>query len=58
MTYRRFPKAGVLCDCRSHLILSIVPSRGPSPDVPHFRRVLDDALSRKPITTLLADAGY
>ena len=57
-TYRRFPKAGVLCDCRSHLILSIVPSRGPSPDVPHFRRVLDDALSRKPITTLLADAGY
>lgn len=57
-TYRRFPKAGVLCDCRSHLILSIVPGRGPAPDVPHFRAVLDDALSRKPITTLLADAGY
>lgn len=57
-TYRRFPKAGVLCDCQSHLILSIVPSRGPSPDVPHFRAVLDDALSRKPIATLLADAGY
>jgi len=57
-TYRRFPKAGVLCDCQSHLILAIVPSRGPSPDVPHFRRALDDALSRKSITTLLADAGY
>ena len=26
--------------------------------MPHFRAVLDDALSRKPITTLLADAGY
>jgi hypothetical protein len=57
-TYRRFPKAGVLCDCRSHLILSIIPSRGPSPDSPHFRAVLDDALSRKPIDTLLADPGY
>ena len=57
-TYRRFPKAGVLCDCKSHLILSIAPSRGPAPDVPHFRRVLDDALSRLPIVTLLADAGY
>jgi len=57
-TYRRFPKAGVLCDCKSHLILAIVPGRGPSPDVPHFRRALDDALSRKPIKTLLADAGY
>ena len=35
-TCRRFPKAGVLCDCRSHLILSIAP------DVPHFRAALDD----------------
>lgn len=48
----------MLCDCKSHLILSIAPSRGPAPDVPHFRRVLDDALSRPPIVTLLADAGY
>lgn len=57
-TYRRFPKASVMCDCRSHLILSIVPGRGPAPDVPYFRETLDDALSRKPIVTLLADAGY
>lgn len=57
-TYRRFPKAGVLCDCKSHLILSITPGRGPAPDVPHFRTALDDALSRQPIATLVADAGY
>ncbi|MCE9603941.1 MAG: transposase, partial [Planctomycetia bacterium] len=57
-TYRHFPKAGLVCDCRSHLILSIVPGRGPAPDVPHFRAALDDALARKPIKTLLADAGY
>lgn len=57
-TYRRFPKAGVLCDCRSHLILSITPGRGPAPDIPHFRRALDDALLRQPIATLVADAGY
>ncbi|MBX7166756.1 MAG: transposase [Pirellulales bacterium] len=57
-TYRRFPKAGLLCDCRSHLILALVPGRGPAPDVPHFHAALDDALSRIAITTLVADAGY
>ncbi len=57
-TYRRFPKAGVLCDCKSHLILSVTPGRGPAPDLPHFRTALDDALSRQRITTLVADAGY
>lgn len=37
-TFRRFPMAGVLCDCRSHLTLSIVPDRGPGADIRHFRR--------------------
>ena len=36
-TYTRFPKAGILCDCRSHLILAVVPGRGPRPDMRHFR---------------------
>ena len=57
-TYRRFPKAGILCDCQSHLVLAIVTGRGPTPDVLHFREALDDALSRMSITALLADAGY
>jgi len=57
-THQRFPKAGVVCDCRSHLILAVVPGCGPAPDIPHFRAALDQALSRVRIATLTADAGY
>jgi hypothetical protein len=57
-TFQRFPKAGLLCDCRSHLILAAVPGRGPGPDILHFRTALDQALSRVRIATLAADAGY
>ena len=57
-TYHRFPKAGIVCDCSSHLILAVVPSRGPGPDITHFRAALDQALSRVRIGTLAADAGY
>ncbi len=32
-TYTRFPKAGILCDCRSHMVLSVVAGRGPGPDI-------------------------
>jgi hypothetical protein len=58
LTYRRFPKAGILCDCASHMILAVVPGRGPSPDFPHFRAALDQARRRLRLTTLAADAGY
>ena len=37
LTYRRFPKAGILCDCASHMILAVVPGRGPAPDALHRR---------------------
>lgn len=57
-TYRHFPKIGVVADCRSHLVLALVHDRGPSPDVRHFRRALDQAHQRLNLTTLLADAGY
>lgn len=58
LTYRRFPKAGVACDTATHFILGIVPERGPGPDIPHFGPLLEQSLSRTPITTLAADAGY
>jgi len=58
ITYKTFPKAGVLCDARSHLILAVAPGLGPGPDIKHFRRVLDDGLARLPIDALVADAGY
>lgn len=57
-TYRDFPKIGVVADCRSHMVLAIVHDRGPSPDIKHFQRALDQAHRRLSIDTLLADAGY
>ena len=58
MTYRRFPKLAVLCDCSDHVILAAVPGRGPSPDILHFQKALRQAQGRGDIETLLADAGY
>ena len=58
LTYRRFPKAGILCDCVSHIILAMTPGQGPAPDILHFREILDQAARRVRIITLCADAGY
>jgi len=58
MTYRHFPKAGIVCDCKSHMILSIVPERGPGSDAAHFQRAFDQARRRIRIATLAADAAY
>ena len=57
-TYQRFPKAGVLCDTQTHLVLAVVPERGPGPDGPHFERALVEAQARVRIAALAADAGY
>lgn len=58
MTYKRFPKMGLVCDCDSHLILAVVTGRGPTPDHPHLIEAMLDAAARRRIETLLADAGY
>lgn len=58
LTYTRFPKIGLVCDCSSHFILALVPDRGPGPDILHFRDALDQALGNVGIDTLAADAGY
>ena len=58
LTYSRFPKLGLVCDCSSHFILAIVPGLGPGPDILHFREALDQALTSAGIDTLAADAGY
>lgn len=57
-TYATFPKAGVLCDTDSHFILSVVPMRGPSPDILHARKLLERGLAATPIDTVALDAGY
>jgi Transposase DDE domain len=58
ITYRRFPKAGLLCDCSSHMILAVVPGHGPGPDIKHYRTALDEARRRVRMVALAADAGY
>ena len=58
LTYSRFPKAGILCDCDSHMVLAVVATRGPGPDSKHFKKALSAAAGRARIDTVLADAGY
>ena len=55
---KRWPKLGVVCDCKNHLILSAITTRGPSPDVNQFCRTLKPAVKKVRIKTILADAGY
>jgi hypothetical protein len=57
-TYTRYPVANVLCDCDSHLVLGVATGRGPGPDDPYFRPVVEQAAGRVKIAVLAADAGY
>ena len=57
-TYTRYPCAGIVCDCASHLVLAVVPGRGPGPDDKHFQPAVKQAAYRAVVDTLLADAGY
>ncbi len=56
--YTRYPKAGIICDTDSHIILGVKPGRGPRPDTSDFKSTLKQAHSYVPIETILADAGY
>jgi hypothetical protein len=56
--YSRFPKAGIVCDTQTHLILAIVPGQGPAPDIIHFRAAVDQARHNLRLDALAADAGY
>jgi len=57
-TYTRYPYAAITCDCASHLVLAVVPGRGPGPDDPYFRPAVSRTARRVKIDTLLADAGF
>jgi hypothetical protein len=56
--YKRFPKLAVVCDCKTHLILSVLTTRGPSVDINQFCKTLKPAADRFRMEHLLADAGY
>ena len=57
-TYTRYPKAGIVCDCASHIILAVVTGRGPGPDDKHFKQAISQTARRVKVVTMLADAGY
>jgi hypothetical protein len=57
-TYTRYPYAAIVCDCASHVVLAIVPGRGPGPDDPYFQPALRQTARRAKVGTLLADAGF
>ena len=56
--YKRFPKLAIVCDCKNHMILSAIMTRGPSVDVNQFCKSVKPAAERVRIKHLLADAGY
>ena len=53
-----FPKLALLCDCSSHLTLSLQADRGPGPDHKDFKPLPDHAAGMFNIQRLLADAGF
>jgi hypothetical protein len=58
-SYTRYPKLELLCDCRTHVVLSAIPTLGPRPDTDRLRPLLFPALSRGVgIACGLFDAGY
>lgn len=53
-----FPKLAILCDCLSHLTLSVMTGKGPAADHPYFKPLLDQAAALFSIRQLLGDAGF
>jgi hypothetical protein len=58
VTYRRYPKLGVVCDTASHFILAARASQGPQPDFGDFEPLVAAARARVGLKTILADAGF
>ena len=58
ITYTRWPKLGLICDCDTHLILGTLFSIGPHPDINQLNDTLDGLAINVVVDTMLADAGY
>ncbi len=58
ISYTKFPKLAVICDCKTHMILAAWPTRGPTPDVHQLKPLLDQLHSDLMLRRLLLDAGY
>ena len=57
-TYTGFAKLEAAVDCASHLIIAAIPRRGPRVDVDRFVPLLEAALRRVKLGSVLADAGF
>jgi hypothetical protein len=58
VSYRRFPKLGVVCDTTSHFCLAARASQGPRPDFGDFRPLIVEAQARAGVKAVAADAGF
>ena len=56
--YHRFPKLGIVVDCKSHIILSHVRGQGPRPDVDQLLPLMENMTGQVVPDQLLLDAGY
>ena len=57
-TYSKYPKAVLVTDCGTHMVLAAIAGRGPGSDLVQFKAAIKDAAGRARIGTLLADADY
>lgn len=57
-TYRRFPKASIVVDADSHLILAWTVTQGPSSDLVRFADLIHEACRRRTLRAAVLDAGY
>lgn len=55
---RTYPKANIIVDCDSHIILGLVPGRGPTSDSPVLSAAMDTIPGNVRMARLLGDAGY
>ena len=58
ITYHRFPKLGIVVDCKNHIILSHVRGQGPRPDVDQLLPLMENMTGQVVPDQLLLDAGY
>lgn len=56
--YKHYAKLETTVDCATHFILAASAGRGPRPDVDRFIPLLNQALDRILLDSILADAGY
>jgi hypothetical protein len=56
--YSRYAKLEAAFECGTHLLIAAIPKRGPAVDTDRFVPLLEEALRRVKLTTVLADAGY